>query len=123
MEIKLTLNIKSAQEMLRSYGLEKGGRAQQLVDKEILQRLTPYVPYATGALIQSGIQNTHIGSGEIRYSTPYARAVYYGKARSGKTMEFNGAPMRGAFFFERMMADNKKDIAQALASEIGGTAK
>jgi hypothetical protein len=53
--------------------------AQRWLDSEVLKDCTPYVPRLTGALEQSGIFGTVIGSGEIVYNSPYARYQYYGK--------------------------------------------
>jgi hypothetical protein len=54
-------------------------RAQRYLDNEVLKDCTPYVPRITGALEQSGIDGTVIGSGLIVYNSPYARSQYYGE--------------------------------------------
>lgn len=71
--------------------------AQRFVDSEVLRRCTPYVPMDTGELIRSGLRETKLGSGEVIYKTPYARRWYHEPAR------FDGRPMRGSYWFERML--------------------
>lgn len=52
--------------------------AQVWLDTSVLRDCEPYVPSSSGELIRSARTATKIGSGEIIYNTPYARAVYYG---------------------------------------------
>lgn len=79
--------------------------AQSFVDSEVLRYSDPYTPMDTGMLKLSGQLGTVIGSGEVKYIAPYARRLYY-----GKTMNFQGAPQRGALWFERMKIDHKDAI-------------
>ncbi|MDR2656498.1 MAG: minor capsid protein [Oscillospiraceae bacterium] len=60
-------------------------KAQQVLDSEILRTTEPFVPYAKGALTRSGPIHTVIGSGTIRWATPYARRRYYEDANLNKT--------------------------------------
>lgn len=80
-------------------------KAQKIIDSEVLRLSEPYVPFDTGTLVRSGQINTIIGSGEIRYKTPYARKLYY-----SPSISFRGAPMKGAFWFERMKKAHKNQI-------------
>lgn len=58
-----------AQVCIKSLGLEEGGAVQQVVDQTVLDVCEPYIPMdiaggaSGGGLIQSGIENTVIGSG------------------------------------------------------------
>ncbi len=93
-------------------------KAQEFVDSETLRRCNPYVPKDTGELIRSGIRETRIGSGEVKYRTPYARRWYYTHAR------FQGAPMRGSRWFERMKAAGGREaILRGAADIMGGKIK
>lgn len=93
-------------------------KAQQYVDSEVLRRCDPFVPKDTGELIRSGIRETRLGSGRVVYRTPYARRWYYHPAN------FQGAPKRGNYWFERMKASGgKKAILRGLARITGGDAK
>lgn len=79
--------------------------AQKIVDFDVLRYCSPLVPFKTGALIGSGIINTIIGTGLVVYFTPYAARLYY-----NPQYNFNGAPLRGAYWFERMKAKDKEKI-------------
>lgn len=46
--------------------------AQKFVDREVLRRIEPYVPFRTGMMIKSGKLGTVIGSGVVEYIAPYA---------------------------------------------------
>ena len=54
-------------------------RAQMWLDNEVMKDLNPYVPFRTGALAQSVIRFTNIGSGKVVYMTPYARRIYHSR--------------------------------------------
>ena len=97
--------------------------AQKVVDSLILKFSEPYIPLQTGTLVKSGILGTIIGTGEIIYTAPYSKRVYY---KSKPPPRGNGA-LRGNYWFERMKADRKEEIrreAQKKMSEkivdIGG---
>lgn len=92
--------------VISSRGLDTGGKVQQYIDSEVLRLDEPFVPKDTGELIQSGIKNTEIGSGEVKYNTPYARRWYYMPAH------FQEAPQRGNYWFERMKQQYKNQILQ-----------
>lgn len=90
--------------ILRNHGMEAGGRVQKYIDSEVLRLSEPLVPKDTGMLITSGITSTQLGSGKVTYNTPYARRWYYMPAN------FNEAPNRGNYWFERMKAQYKQSI-------------
>lgn len=112
----------NTQQIIARRGLEKGGRVQQYIDSEVLRLCEPFVPKDIAAasqggnLIQSGITNTIIGSGEVKYNTPYARRWYYMPAR------FQGAPQRGNYWFERFKQQYRNQILEG-AKEIAGASK
>jgi hypothetical protein len=87
---------------------EHFSRKQKIVDSEVLRYCSPLVPKITGMLEKSGILGTVIGSGEVKYITPYARFQYYQTAQS----RFYDSH-RGAKWFERMKAAHKEDIKRA----------
>lgn len=92
--------------------------AQKYVDLAVLRYNDKYTPKRTGALIASGQIGTDIGSGLVKYTAPYSRRMYY-----GINYNFNGAPQRGAKWFERMKINHKATILREAAKIIGGTAK
>lgn len=108
--MKLTLH-GSISELLDRRRLSE---AQQFVDSEVLRRCTPYVPMDTGELIRSGIRETKLGSGAVRYRTPYARKWYYTPA------SFQGAPTRGNYWFERMKTSGGREAILRGAAKLMG---
>ena len=71
--------------------------AQRFVDSEVLRLSEPYTPLLTGMLVKSGALGTDIGSGEVKWIAPYARAQYYGTRKPGSLT----GPLRGPWWFER----------------------
>lgn len=82
---------------------------QKIVDSEVLRLCSPMVPFRTGTLEKSGTIGTVIGSGEVKYSTPYARRQYYSTAPS-RSYDAN----RGGKWFERMKTKHKDEIKKLL---------
>jgi hypothetical protein len=92
--MNLKLNIGDVK---KNHNLESRGKAQKYIDSEVLRLCEPYVPKDQDTLIKSGITNTVIGSGTVKWKTPYARKWYYTPAN------FQGAPMRGNYWGQRAM--------------------
>lgn len=100
-EVKFNLD-----DCVKKLGLEEKGRVQQFVTNEVLRLSEPYVPFDEanlygnpGALKRSGRpenNNTEAvwgGDGAI-----YARRLYY-----HPEYNFQGAPMRGGNWVDRML--------------------
>lgn len=101
------------QKVIKKRGLEDGGKVQQFIDTECLRLCAEKVPKDTNALIESGNIHTKIGSGQLEYRTLYARRWYYREAN------FQDAPERGNYWFERMKQQYKERIlagAQKIAN-------
>ena len=120
-------------------GLQKGGPVQTFIDNEVMKQMSPMMPRDEGYMIQSMITSTVIGSGVINVDTPYARFQHEGKVMiyeptgstyapkdakkivTARDLQYQGAPTRGAFYFERMKKSKKDQIlkgAQALANKL-----
>lgn len=84
---------------------QKFSKSQQFIDNEVLKHSSKYIPFDDGALMRSGILHTRVGSGEVKYRTPYARRVYYGVG-----FKFKGSPTRGALWFEKVKTLHKSAI-------------
>ncbi len=84
-------------------------KKQGVIDSEVLRLCSPMVPRRTGTLERSGVLGTVIGSGEVKYIAPYARAQYYNTAQSRSY-----DPRRGGMWFERMKTANKKQIERLI---------
>lgn len=95
---------------------ERYDSAQKFLDSEVLRRCGPYVPLRTSMLQKSGILGTVIGSGEVTWIAPYARAQYYRRGRIGSKT----GPLRGPLWFERMKADHGAQIINATKRRAGG---
>lgn len=52
--------------------------AQAALDAQVIKDSNVYCPQDEGTLRDSAILNSRIGTGEIRWATPYARRLYYG---------------------------------------------
>ena len=93
--------------------MDNDGKVQQYIDSKCLQYCEGYVPKDSNALIESGIHHTKIGSGEVVYQTPYARRWYY------MPTNFQEAPRRGNYWFERMKKEYKQSILDGAARIAG----
>jgi hypothetical protein len=105
--------------MIEKLGLEEGGRVQQMVDSEFLKNVEPFVPFDEaglyenpGTLVNSGILDTVVGSGEIVWDTPYARYLYY-----HDDFQFQGAPLRGAYWADRYLQNGGLKQIEAIAGK------
>lgn len=83
-------------------------RKQKIVDSEVLRYCAPLIPFRTGTLTRSGTNGTVIGSGNVQYTTPYARFQYYQTAQSRSY-----DARRGGLWFERMKTAHMRDIQRA----------
>ena len=100
-QVQWKLDIDKA---IERHQMAEGGAVQQYVDTQILRLSEPLIPKDQDYLIRSGIAYTVIGSGWIRWRTPYARRWYYMPAN------FQEAPQRGNYWFERMKQQYKDQI-------------
>ena len=92
-------------------------KAQAALDSVVLQDSNYFVPLKTGTLQKSGILNTRIGSGEVVWRTPYARAQYYGV---GFDHSKQSNPNACAKWFEAAKARYKEKWLRLVNGYIGG---
>ena len=132
------LDVSNVEKILKSHGLEKGGRVQEFFTSEVMRMSDPYVPYGSGPLKNTArMADTKDG---IVYIQPYSRVHWYGKLMvdpvskkgaffnpeygfwsrphvkkelSDHDMQYQGAPLRGSKWVERSWIDNKDDIIRA----------
>jgi hypothetical protein len=90
--------------------------AQEFMDSEVLRLCEPYIPLRTSMLIKSGILGTDIGSGEVKWIAPYAKAQYYSPRKAGSMT----GPLRGPFWFERMKVASGRKIVAGARKIAGG---
>lgn len=120
------------EEILKERGLDPGGKVQQYIDSEVLRLCEPFMPRDIAAmsqggnLIESGIHNTQIGSGEVKWRTPYARRWYYNVAnfqQNGGGRAYIGGTSgtgRGSYWFERMKNIYGNDIVKGAQEIVDG---
>lgn len=77
--------------------------AQAYIDRTVLEDCAPYVPFDTGALAESGAAAE---GGQVVYTAPYARRLYYG---DGYQFNTSAHPLACAHWFERAKAARKEE--------------
>lgn len=131
------LELSSLADMLRQRGLEENGSVQKFIDSEVIRKCDSKVPMDQGELKRSVVAHSVLGSGIVKYATPYARYLYYGQlmvarngsawAKSGEvkyvtstSLKFQGGPERGAYWFARMKQNGGKDEILKGAKRLAG---
>lgn len=84
---------------------ENFDKVQVFIDNTVVRHMDAYVPMRMGILKKSVILGSKMGSGELVFIAPYARARYY----SGNT-KLKGK--RGSRWFHRMWAVRKDAIVR-----------
>lgn len=112
-------------------------KAQRYLDNVVLTDCNKYVPFRSGKLRQSGINNTVIGSGEVQWRTPYAHFQHEGKtmvgiqsrspfAAKGEPKEYDGGELQyhtegtGPKWFEKGKRLHGKDWIKGTKKIAGG---
>lgn len=132
MKIKVEFDAK---QILADRGLGASKKVQKYLASEVKRLSDKYTPMQQGAL-QDQAQIASDGS-QIVYTAPYAHYQWYGevygpnytngerfwsgnapKKPTGRKLTYNGAPMRGARWTERMMIDKKEDIEKSVEAFI-----
>lgn len=127
MESERTMRIKvdlPKGEILKNLGLGGTNKVQKYLASQVKRLCDPYVPMQQGDLKNRA---TIAGDGSsIVYTQPYAHYQYYGevmagrapKQYTGKKLTYHGAPMRGAQWDKRMLADKSKDLEKSVEAYI-----
>lgn len=110
------------QDCLKTLGIDEGGKVQQVVDNTFIQGVKPFTPFDEGALYDSAIRKTVVGSGEIIFDVDNkARRLYYHpeynfqeKGDSGR-----GGIGRGGYWAERYFQNGgREQIEQAVRKAV-----
>lgn len=128
MRVKVTFN---ANKILASRGLGSSKKAQKYLASEVKRLSDPYTPFQQG-ILQNTATIAADGS-QIVYTPPYAHYQWEGIVRgpnytngvifwsgkapkqpTGEKLTYNGGPMRGPRWTERMLADKRKEIENNL---------
>ncbi len=105
---------------IKKRGLNENGRVQQFIDSECLRRCNDdYVPFDQHSLIASSFPATQIGSGKIKWNTPYARRLYY-HPEYNFSQEHNARA--GGYWFEHMKQQYREQILAGAKRIAGGNA-
>ena len=115
--MKVKLDVESIPKIKQSRGLEERGRVQQMIDNEVIELMTPYVPYRNGPLARSAYRMTQIGSGLVKQggpSAPYARRWYYNK----EEVEFVGGKVD--HWFDKAMRNGGAEAILKKAQQMIG---
>ncbi|MFV0315180.1 MAG: minor capsid protein [Anaerotignum sp.] len=126
--MSFSVKIINVEELKKKQGLGVEGRIQRYIDQEVIRYMEPFTPRNSGALQRSA----YAKNGEVVYTVPYAKFLYYGKvmvspssgspwAKSGESklltqrkLQFKGQPTRGAYWFLRM----KVQYANRILKEV-----
>lgn len=145
MKIKASLELPN--DLVKSVGLDEGGKVQKYIDSFVLYHSEPYAP---GKHIHdSGVIATKIGSGKVIWDTPDANYLYEGKLMvdpitlkgaffapdygfwsrpntqkimdpTGRDLVYHGGGLRGSHWFDRMIENEMDDLLDGIVKLIGG---
>lgn len=113
-----TLELDNINSILGKRGLLENGRVQKVIDSSCISYSDPYTPMDSGQLIGSVNTHSKIGSGELIWGVPYAHYQNTGISANGMPLNYQGSPMRGANWFERMKRDHYQDIVNNAQKEL-----
>lgn len=94
-------------------------KAQFAFSQEVAKTMDKYVPFRSGVLKNSVLTASDFEHGELVYNTPYARAQYY-RRESGTDLRDG---VRGSYWGQRCIADNKSHFEQFARAAFGGAMK
>lgn len=138
MKIKANLILPNSQELMKSIGLNNGGKVQKVIDSFVLYHSEPYVP---GRHIhEQGISATDIGSGKVIWNSPDANYLYEGKlmvdamtfsawARpntqkimdpQNRDLNYHGGGLRNKKWFDRMINNEMDDLIKEVQNVVNG---
>lgn len=111
------IKLPNANQLIKEFGLEPGGRLQYVVDSTIVRYSSPYTPRDEGILEASA--NSSIGSGMLEYKVPYAHYMWEGVSRNGKPLVYQKKnPLAGKEWVIRAMADHLDDVCRIVEKEL-----
>lgn len=123
MKVSVKVDVDT-KKILDRRGLGGDFRAQKFLASEVARFSDPYIPMQQGTL-KNTYQISSTGD-SLTYTAPYAHYQYYGQVMGGRApkhytgdkLTYNGAPMRGAQWEKRMLADKSKDLTNSLEAYI-----
>lgn len=123
MRISVTSTVDS-KAIAERKGLGQSRKLVKYLAARVKLRCDPYVPMQSG-ILKNTAQISADGS-ELVYNQPYAHYQYHGIAMAGRApkhytgrpLKYHGAPMRGAEWEKRMLADHQADLEKDVAAFI-----
>lgn len=107
-------------ECIKTLGLEERGKVQTAVTQSFMDLADDYVPFDLAGKYENPGRlrdSVHVEDGtDVVYSTPYARNLYY-----HDEYRFQGAPMRGAYWADRMLQNGGLKEIEEIARKVAGT--
>lgn len=134
------------EDCIKAFGMDEGGRVQQVVTNAVLKLSDDYIPFDEGMLRDSGrIEGTDVvwGSGAVKYARYMWNGIVYEdpllhcagfevedggwRSRKGvkkvptkRLLEYQGAPDRGAYWVPRMLQNGGLERIEAAARKEAG---
>ncbi|WP_369524007.1 minor capsid protein [Adlercreutzia caecimuris] len=90
MRVSVAAKLKVPSDIMEGLGVSERGKVQQFMTDRTLFRMRPYMPYLTGAMVDS--QTMVTGPTTITVAAPYAQYVYNGVSRSGNELTYTKEP-------------------------------
>lgn len=122
----MALYIDSTSKIIKRLKIEENGPAQAFLTQSVARRCDKYVPFKSGALagtvIQNGKPTSNVEKNKIIYTQNYAKAVYKGKTKKGKQMNFNTEkhPHATSHWDKKMKTAEIDEIVKEVRNFIGG---
>lgn len=125
----MPVKIEPTSKIKARLGLEPNGRVQKYFTNECAKAMDRYVPFDTGTLAETAVQNgeptQNVKSDTITYETPYAKYVYYGITKNGEEMNYHKDKHKdaGKYWDKRMWSAKGKDIVKSVQKYIDSGVK
>src|SRR5690554_5567507 len=95
-------------------------KAHFTLDQQVLKDSNNYAPMDTGNLINSSINASKIGDGQLIWDTPYAKRLYYNPQYN---FSKDKNPNAGGLWFERAKSKHQRDWEEAARRAVRGRLK
>ena len=113
--MSVKVKMKTATQVLKDKGLNKGGAVQQYFTKQLAKEMNNYVPYTTGRLKDDSVEVKDdciiYGNSEVKY----AEIQYYKNERGGQR---NRTGLRGKLWDKRCWNDKSNIILKRISKFI-----
>ena len=147
MKIKANLILPDTGELMKSVGLNEGGKVQKYIDGFIFDHSEPYLP---GYHLYRDSKNANKpGNGEVIWNTPDANYLYEGKLMvdpitlkgaffnpnygfwsrpntqkimdtQGRNLTYPGGGQRGSHWFDRMIDNEMYKLLEGIQNIVNG---